>query len=59
MDIGVSSRQIDSPHRGFSFRTELEGPLDMRMNVKPENLDALLGDSKDLIKLIDYVLTIS
>lgn len=52
-DIGVSSAQLDTPERGFSFRQE--APLDMRMNPHQERSAADIVNHWDETALADVI----
>jgi 16S rRNA (cytosine1402-N4)-methyltransferase len=52
LDIGVSSMQLDTPGRGFSFRHD--GPLDMRMGPEGPTAAEVVAsaDERDLADII-------
>lgn len=54
LDFGVSSMQIDQAERGFSYRAELDGPLDMRFDRRQTLTAAWLlnhADERELTRL--------
>lgn len=53
LDLGVSSMQLDTPQRGFSFRAD--GPLDMRFSPTNPTTAADLVNTLDEAELADLI----
>ncbi|MDQ6694611.1 MAG: 16S rRNA (cytosine(1402)-N(4))-methyltransferase RsmH, partial [Chloroflexota bacterium] len=53
LDLGVSSMQLDTPERGFSFR--MEGPLDMRLDPREGTTAADLVNTLPEGELADLI----